>query len=55
MPELMKNNNLNITRSGITEKEEDPMADVFDPGASERAMEKMEESFQKMMNIQCIP
>ena len=52
MPELMKNNNLNITRSGITEKEEDPMADVFDPGASERAMEKMEESFQKMMNMQ---
>ena len=52
MPELMKNNNLNITRFGITEKEEDPMADVFDPGASERAMEKMEESFQKMMNMQ---
>lgn len=52
MPELMKNNNLKITRFGITEKDEDPMADVFDPGASERAMEKMEESFQKMMNMQ---
>ena len=52
MPELIKNNNINITRFGITEKEEDPMADVFDPGASERAMEKMEESFQKMMNMQ---
>ena len=52
MPELMKNNNLNITRFGITEKEDDPMADIFDPGASERAMEKMEESFQKMMNMQ---
>lgn len=52
MPELMKNNNLNITRFGISEKEDDPMADIFDPGASERAMEKMEESFQKMMNMQ---
>lgn len=52
MPELMKNNNLKITRSGIIEKEDDPMQDVFDPGASERAMEKMEESFSKMMNMQ---
>lgn len=52
MPELMKNNNLKITRFGISEKDEDPMADVFDPGASDRAMEKMEESFQKMMNMQ---
>lgn len=52
MPDIVKNNNLNITRFGISEKEEDPMADVFDPGASDRAMEKMEESFQKMMNMQ---
>ena len=52
IPELMKNNNLNITRFGITEKEDDPTADIFDSGASDRAMEKMEESFQKMMNMQ---
>lgn len=52
MPDLIKNNNLNITRFGITEKEDDPMTDIFDPGASDRAMEKMEESFQKMMNMQ---
>lgn len=52
MPDLMKNNNLNITRFGITEKEEDPMADVFDPGASDRAAEKVEESFRKMLNMQ---
>jgi len=52
MPEIIKNNNLNITRFGITEKEEDPMADVFDPGAADRAMEKMEESFRKMVNMQ---
>lgn len=52
IPEIIKHNNLTITRSGIIEKEEDPMTDVFDPGASDRAMEKMEESFQKMMNMQ---
>lgn len=52
MPELIKNNNINITRFGITEKEEDPMADVFDPDAADRAMEKMEESFQKMISMQ---
>lgn len=52
IPEIIKHNNLNITRFGITEKEEDPMADVFDPGASDRAMEKVEESFQKMMKMQ---
>ncbi len=52
MPDLIKNNNINITRFGITEKEEDPMSDVFDPGASDREMEKMEASFQKMMDMQ---
>lgn len=52
MPEIIKNNNLNITRFGITEKEEDPMADVFDPGAADRAAEKVEESFRKMIDMQ---
>lgn len=52
MPEIIKHNNLNITRFGITEKEEDPMTDVFDPGATDRAMEKLEDSFQKMISMQ---
>lgn len=51
MPELIRNNNLNITRFGITEKDETE-DDIFDPGAADRRMEKMEESFQKMMNMQ---
>ena len=51
MPELMKNNNLNITRFGITEKDETE-TDIFDPGATDRAMEKMEEGFRRMMNMQ---
>lgn len=52
MPVLMKNNNLNITRSGITEKDDDPMEDVLDPDAVDRRMEEMESTFQKMMNMQ---
>jgi len=51
MPVLMKNNNLNITSSGITEKDETE-DDIFDPGAADRRMEKMEESFRKMINMQ---
>lgn len=52
MPTLLKNNNFNVTRFGIMEKEEDPMQDVFDPEASERAMEDMEASFRKMIDMQ---
>lgn len=52
MPTLLKNNNLNVTRFGIVEKDEDPMQDVFDPGASERAMEDMEASLHKMIDMQ---
>lgn len=52
MPDIIKNNNLNITRFGITEKEEDPMTEILDPGASERAAEKVEKSFRKMMDMQ---
>lgn len=51
MPVLMKNNNLNITRFGITEKDETE-DDIFDPGAVDRRMEQMEESFQKMISMQ---
>lgn len=51
MPVLIKNNNLNITRFGITEKDETD-DDIFDHGAADRCMEQMEESFQKMINMQ---
>lgn len=51
IPEIIKNNNLRITKSGITEKDETD-DDIFDPEAADRRMEKMEESFRKMMNMQ---
>ncbi len=51
IPGLMQDGKLGMARLGITEEDEDPMADVFDPGESDRAMERMEESFQKMMDM----
>ena len=52
IPEIMKNNHLEISRSGIKEKEYDPMEDIFDPDAADRRMEKLEESFKKMVGMQ---
>lgn len=52
MPTLMKNNNLKITRFGITEKEDDPLQDILDPDASERKMEEVEKSIRKMADMQ---
>lgn len=51
MPELIKNNNITITSSGITEKDETE-DDIFNPEAADQRMEKMEESFRKMINMQ---
>lgn len=52
MPTLLKNNNLKITRFGIEEKEDDPMQDILDPGAADRAMEEMENTVGRMMDMQ---
>lgn len=52
MPTLFKNSNFNVTRLGITEKEDDPMQDILDPGAQDRAMEETEEKFREMLDMQ---
>lgn len=52
MPDLLQHNTFRITPNGIEEKEDDPMQDILDPEASERNMEKVEESFRKMMDMQ---
>ena len=52
MPTLIKNSNLNISRFGITEKEDAPMTDILDPGAQDRAMEETEEKFRSIMDMQ---
>lgn len=52
IPNLVKNNNLNITRFGISEKDEDPMQDILHPDAQDKAMEEMENSFKRIMDMQ---
>ena len=52
MPTLLKNSNLQTTRLGIVEKEDDPMRDIMDPAAAERDIEEMERKYSKMMDMQ---
>jgi hypothetical protein len=52
MPDLMKNNNFRITQNGIEEVEDDPMEDILHPDAAEQRMERLEASFQQMMDMQ---
>ena len=52
MPELMKNNNIRVTRNGIEEVEDDPMEDVLHPELSEQRMESLEASMRRMADMQ---
>ena len=52
MPDLLKNNQFRVTRNGIEEVEEDSLEDVLHPEASEQRMEKLEASFQRMVDMQ---
>ena len=52
MPELIKNNNIKVTRNGIEEVDDDPMEDILHPEAAEQRMERLEENIKKMMDMQ---
>lgn len=52
LPTIMKNQELEMTRFGIKEKEEDPMEDILHPDADEKKMEQLEESFRKISDMQ---
>ena len=52
IPELLNNSNFRVTRNGIEEIEDDPMEDILHPDAEERRMEKVEESYRKMQDMQ---
>lgn len=52
MPTLMKHNGFTITRDGIKEKEEDIMQDILHPEADDEAMEEVENSIQRMKEMQ---
>ena len=52
MPDLLKGNNIRITRHGIEEVEDDELEDILHPEESEQRMERVEASFNKMMDMQ---
>lgn len=52
MPDLIKNSDLQVTRDGIEETEEDRLEEVLHPDASERRMENLEANIQRMMEMQ---
>ena len=52
MPDLIHSNLFRITRDGIVEAEEDPLEDILHPEAAELNMERVEEGFHKMMQMQ---
>jgi tetratricopeptide (TPR) repeat protein len=52
MPDIINNQNFRVTRNGIEEVEDDPLEDALHPDASEQRMEKLEQSFQRMIDMQ---
>ena len=52
IPDIMNNQNFRVTKNGIEEIEDDPLEDVLHPDASEQRMEKLEQSFQRMLDMQ---
>ncbi len=52
IPDLMKDSSFRMTHNGIEEVKEDPLEDVLNPDASEQRMERLEESFNRMKNMQ---
>lgn len=51
LPELMKGNNMKLTKLGLMELEDDPMEDILTPGASEQRLERMAASYDRMMEM----
>lgn len=51
MPALLKNQNFEITGSGIKPKEVDPLEEILHPEADEKKMEELENTMRKMMDM----
>ncbi len=52
MPNIIKNQNLEVTRFGIREKEDNPMDDILHGDSSDKKIEEMEQSMRKMAEMQ---
>ncbi len=52
IPDLMKDSSFRMTHNGIEEVKEDPLEDILNPDASEQRMERLEESFNRIKDMQ---
>lgn len=52
MPKIIKNQNLEVTRFGIREKEDNPMDEILHGDSSDKKIEEMEQSMRKMADMQ---
>lgn len=52
LPTIMKNQEFEMTRFGIKEKDEDPMEDILHPDADEKKAELLEQTFQRISDMQ---
>ena len=52
IPTIMKNQKLRFTNSGIEEIQDDPLQDILNPNADDEAMEELEQTIRRMMDMQ---
>ncbi len=52
MPNLIKNQNIEVTRFGIREKDDNPMDDILHGDSSDKKIEEIEQSVRKMAEMQ---
>ena len=52
LPGLMQNQGFRITRNGIEEEQEDELNDILHPNEAEEKLERMEQGYQKMLDMQ---
>ncbi len=52
MPDILNGSNIKLTRHGLEEVDEDQLEEILHPEAAEQNMERMEQSMQRMVNMQ---
>lgn len=52
IPDLVKNSNIEMTPHGLIEKEDDALEEILHPDISERKMEQLEQSVNRMADMQ---
>lgn len=52
MPDIMSGSRVRVTKHGLEEMDDDTLEDILHPDTAERNMEKMEQSVQRMVDMQ---